>query len=210
MISSAERSTAPTSRLPHASVSEKIDVSARPAAICSTSRSVTVLAGRPRRELLDLGRELVEVVADDLDQRAARIGVGLRAARARTARRPTPAASASSRRRSAPGRPSRPPSRARESAFISSATSASTVLGRGRREVGDDLLHVGRLPLLRLVDDHEPPLADEEPERVARRDDVGARRPRARSGARSSRRRCGHADGARARTIFGRSLPCSR
>ncbi len=40
MISSAERSTAPTSRLPHASVSAKIAVSARPAAICSTSRNV--------------------------------------------------------------------------------------------------------------------------------------------------------------------------
>ena len=40
MISSAARRTAPTSRRPQASVSEKIDVSARPAACCSTCLSV--------------------------------------------------------------------------------------------------------------------------------------------------------------------------
>ena len=72
-------STAPTSRRPHASVSEKIGVSALPTASSSTSCDGDLVAAGPRCELLDLARELVEVVADDLDERAARLLVRLRA-----------------------------------------------------------------------------------------------------------------------------------
>jgi len=39
--------------------------------------------------------------------------------------------------------------------------------GRRRLEVGDDCLHVGRLPDLDALEDHEPAAGPEEPHRVA-------------------------------------------
>ena len=112
-IDSAAARTAATSRLPHASVSEKIGVSARPAASCFDRAQRDLLAAGPRGELVHLARELVEVVADELDQRAARLGRPPSRRAARTARRPTPAGAASARRREDARPPSRPPSRAR-------------------------------------------------------------------------------------------------
>ena len=71
MIASAARSTAGTSRRPQASVSSKGGVSATAAASRVDARGGHAVAARPLGDLVDLARELLQVVAGDLDQRAA-------------------------------------------------------------------------------------------------------------------------------------------
>ena len=87
---SAARSTPATSRAPQASVSAKLLASARGRDELLDDGGRDALAGRPRRQLVDLGRELVEVVADEHDQRAACLRVGRRAVQLELLRRPSP------------------------------------------------------------------------------------------------------------------------
>ena len=173
-IRSAARSTPPTSRAPHASVRFHGGDSARGATSRSTSASVTSSPSRPGRELVDLAGELVQVVADELGEAAARRGVGLRAvdgellgdplwiARVWTSQISTSPVAATA---FAIG----------ESFFSSPPTSASVVPGAGDLRYVGDRLRVRRLPRLDVLEDDEPCAGAEEPERVAGGDRVVAR-----------------------------------
>jgi len=71
---SSGRRASPMHRL-----SEKIDCLPSPAAWSSDLAQRDLLPAGPGRELVDLGRELVEIVTDDVDERPARIDVGFAA-----------------------------------------------------------------------------------------------------------------------------------
>ena len=168
------RSTPATSRSPQASVRAKPGDSARGATSSSTSAARDLVAGRPRRELVDLGRELVEVVADELDQEPARLRLGLRPRSLNWS--PTQRATAFSGRPRAAPRPSRrPPSR--------SARPSSAHRRRARASCPAPAPPGSRRPPSRRAPStppprrrHEPAARAEEAERVARGDSVVAGR----------------------------------
>ena len=158
-------------------------MSAVAATSSSTSRSPT---GSPAAQVAILSISLAsarEVVADELHERGAGVGLGL------DARLPEALGDPCCRPRLATSYTSRPVAHAFASGasfFTSRPTSASTVSGAGAAEVGDDRLDVGGLPAVAelalgvgpavdVVDDDETPVT-EQAARIAERDDVGARR----------------------------------
>ena len=131
-----------------------------------------LLAFGPERELLHLEPKLVRVLADEVEEQAARIGLSLRAELARTARRPTPRASSSPPRRRARRLPSRKPCRA--------ASPSSPPPRRARAPCPARAPRGSRRPPQRL-----PPSS----RRPCGRRGSGARRPRSRARADRTRRR---------------------
>ena len=147
----------------------KIGISPRPAASSWISRAVIGLARGPRRELVDLGRQRVEVVADELDERAARLGLGGRA---------------EARELLADPRRYRPLRHvvhehlaglldrfSERRVGLDVAGEREHGLRRGRGQVGGQRLDVRCLPAFHLVDEHEA-TTPEEPYRVAGGDGV--------------------------------------
>ena len=168
------------------------------------------LAGRPGRELVDLGRELVEVVAHEHDQRATRLRVGLGAVQLELLG--DPGLNALLRdvpdQHLAGGR-----DRLRERRVLLQLVRDERERGRrrGRLEVGGDRLGVVRLPGLDAVDDDQPAVAREETEGVRGGDDVLARGIGRRRATRRRRARSGRAvAGARGRPSGGRSRRAGR
>ena len=134
-----------------------------------------VLAARPRGELVDLGCELVQVVADQLDQRAAALRVGGRAAQLELLRHPAGKAPLGHVPvQNLAG--SRSDLRDRRVLLQFAGDERQGRRRRRRLQVRGDRLRVRGLPGLRLGDDDQAPVAREQPERVAHGDDVLPRR----------------------------------
>ena len=168
------------------------------------------LAAGPGGQLLDLGRQGGDVVADDLDQRARASPSAWTPRRSNCARTQVGKVA---RLRHLEGEHLAglgAQSAGRDEPFSSPATSASTAPANRVGEVAGDRLLVGLLPALDLLDDHEAPaVAGEEAQRVQRGDGllaVDALRGQRldRLGPKRERRRSS------ARRIFGRSPPVRR
>ena len=169
-----------------------------------------LVARRPRRELVDLRRELVEVVADQLDQQPARLGVARGAAQLELLADPAARGHGSARRRAAPRRGPATALAIGASFFSSPATSASVVPGSGAARYSPTAFASARLPRLHPGDDHEPACPSRTARGRCRRRRRRRRRSRRRRAARPRRPRSGHAGGATARSTFGRSVPAIR
>ena len=165
------------------------------------------LAVRPCRELLDLGREVADVLPDRLDERATSVSVGGAAKPRRTARRPISAAASSRRRRRGPGRPWRPPWRAPRRVLIPSPTSARTVVGAGAARYASISFTSAAFHASTPSTTTSAGLPAEEAERVAGGDRVRARRLRRRGGCSVASSPIRPRSRWSAKAIFGRSRP---
>ena len=162
-----------TSRRPHASVSVEAAASPRSRGELLDVVHADGIAARPGRDLVDLGRELLRVLADELDEQPARVGVDLDAALGELRRRPI-----SGTRRFGTSKTSTSPAFAQafasaESFFSSAADEREHRVGRGARR-GTRRPPSRRPPSsarpLRRSTSRPPP--PKQAERVARRDRV--------------------------------------
>ena len=129
------------------------------------------LAGGPGGQLLDLGRESVDVLADDLDQRASGLAVAPEPRTRSNWARTQVGRSRGFGTSKASTSPALAQAPAATEPFSSPATSASTAPWHRVGEVAGDGLLVGFLPALDVLDDHKAPaVAREEAERVQRCD----------------------------------------
>ena len=164
------------------------------------------VAAGPGDELLDLARELVEVVADELGEQAAGFRLGGRAAQLELLG--DPARHSSRQHVPEENRPMAGDGlRERRVLAQVAGDERERRAGRRRLEVRRDRLRVGRLPELDAFEDDQPAPGAEEPHRVARGNRVVAARRSPRRAARprpaSNRLR----SRATARSTLGRSLP---
>ena len=129
------------------------------------------VAARPGRDLVDLGRELVRVLADDLDEQANRVRVDVHAAFGELLRHPLGDAAF---RNVVDEDVARLRARLPERRVLLElgGDEREHGVGSGAREVRRDRLDVGGLPALDVLDDDEPAAAAEQAQRVARRDGV--------------------------------------
>ena len=150
---SARRHAAPRRRrgAPHASVRVHGGDSARGATSASTSALRHLAAVRPGRELVDLARELVEIVADELGEQPARLGSAVVAVQLELLGDPAGDRPCLRRPRAGPRRAAATAFASGASFFSSPATSASVVPGAGDFEIVGDRLRVGRLPASRRL-----------------------------------------------------------
>ena len=203
-IVSDSSSSRPGWRSAHASVSANDGTSATGDDELLDLGHADRLALGPRRDLVDLVREAVEVVlADVLDQERARIGLGLDPGLPEALGDPGDAAALGDVVDQEVAAPSRTPSRARRPSSPRGRRARARCRERALR--GRSRSPRRRRPSSRpsaggssffcavdVRDDHEPRVA-EEAARVAERDDVGAARPRAPRRSRPTRARTAHA-----------------
>ena len=132
----------------------------------------------PRRNLVRLGGERSEIVADDLDQRAGRVGIGRRAVRLEL--RPDPARQVSGLRGDVVQHLAGFPHRFRQRVAAQRLTGDERKDGSRNRvgEVGQDGLDVRLSPPFDALDDDQPPTVapGEQAEGVAGCDRVVAAR----------------------------------
>lgn len=148
-------------------MSSKLVASAPPAGEAADVRLADWIAARPRRELGDLVRERVEILARELDERLASGPIGTRVQEGELLGHPF--------RDLALGHVEheqftglRAGLRERRVLLHLLGDEGEDGVRRRGAQVFGDRLHVGRLPLLDRVDDHEAAACAEEPERVAR------------------------------------------